>query len=114
VRYLIAAGTRHYRQHPALAELPLAHDDVDRIVQFLTSAEMGYARVLEAHSKDPTAADFEDALSEWCLGAELTADDVVTVYSRGTAMSRRQVAVIGLLAPTVGRAMPARGCHWKT
>ncbi|MGY0462175.1 caspase family protein [Kitasatospora sp. cg17-2] len=83
MRYLIAAGTRHYPRHPGLAELPQAHEDVDRIVQFLTSAEMGYSRVLEAHSEDPTAADFEDALSSWCLEAELTADDVITVYYAG-------------------------------
>ncbi|GAA1401584.1 hypothetical protein GCM10009639_44060 [Kitasatospora putterlickiae] len=83
MRYLIAAGTRHYPRHPGLAELPQAHEDVDRIVRFLTTAEMGYSRVLEAHSEDPTAADFEDALSSWCLEAELTADDVITVYYAG-------------------------------
>lgn len=83
MRYLIAAGTRHYRRHPGLAELPLAHDDVDRIVRFLTTPKMGYTRVLEAVSEDPTAAGFEDALSEWCIGADLTADDVLTIYYAG-------------------------------
>ncbi|GAA0410480.1 caspase family protein [Streptomyces luteireticuli] len=83
MHYLIAAGTQCYHQHPGLAELPLAHDDVNRIVQFLTAPEMGYTRVLEAVSKDPTAADFEDALADWCLGTNLTADDVVTVYYAG-------------------------------
>ncbi|WP_438487488.1 caspase family protein [Streptomyces sp. S186] len=83
MRYLIAAGTRYYPQHPGLAELPLAHDDVDRVVRFLTSPEMGYSRVLKAVSRDPTAGDFEDALSEWCRSTDLTADDVVTVYYAG-------------------------------
>ncbi|MEV8625804.1 caspase family protein [Streptomyces sp. NPDC051079] len=83
MRYLIAAGTRHYGRHPGLAELPLAHDDVDRVVRFFTSPRMGYTRVLEEHSLDPEADAFEDALSEWCIGSDLTPDDVVVVYYAG-------------------------------
>ncbi|MFE5840288.1 caspase family protein [Streptomyces niveus] len=77
-RYVIAAGTRHYTQLP---ELPEAHADVRRIADLFTS--MGYERVLTDVSHDPRADDFEDALADWCAGAELTADDTVVLYYAG-------------------------------
>ncbi|MFG2172420.1 caspase family protein [Streptomyces niveus] len=77
-RYVIAAGTRHYTQLP---ELPEAHADVQRIADLFTS--MGYERVLTDVSHDPRADDFEDALADWCAGAELTADDTVVLYYAG-------------------------------
>ncbi|MGW6310421.1 caspase family protein [Streptomyces niveus] len=77
-RYVIAAGTRHYTQLP---ELPEAHADVQRIADLFTS--MGYERVLTDVSHDPRADEFEDALADWCDGAELTADDTVVLYYAG-------------------------------
>ncbi|MEV4996913.1 caspase family protein [Streptomyces niveus] len=77
-RYVIAAGTRQYTQLP---ELPEAHSDVQRIADLFTS--MGYERVLTEVSHDPRADDFEDALADWCDGAELTADDTVVLYYAG-------------------------------
>ncbi|MET9555197.1 caspase family protein [Streptomyces sp. NPDC006645] len=77
-RYVIAAGTRHYTHLP---ELPEAHRDVQRIADLFTS--MGYERVLTDVSYDPRADDFEDALADWCAGAELTADDTVVLYYAG-------------------------------
>ncbi|MFB8438018.1 caspase family protein [Streptomyces niveus] len=77
-RYVIAAGTRHYTRLP---ELPEAHADVQRIADLFTS--MGYERVLTDVSHDPRADDFEDALADWCAGAELTADDTVVLYYAG-------------------------------
>ncbi|WP_327319758.1 caspase family protein [Streptomyces sp. NBC_01235] len=78
MRYLVAAGTRHYREN---AELPLAHEDVDRAVDLFAS--MGYERVLTAVSYDPDSASFEDALADWCATPALTAEDVVVVYYAG-------------------------------
>lgn len=78
MRYLIAAGTRRYREHP---ELPLVPDDVEAVVELFGS--MGYERVLASVSRDPHSADFEDALSDWCAAPGLTADDVVVVYYAG-------------------------------
>ncbi|MFI9341258.1 caspase family protein [Streptomyces sp. NPDC052773] len=78
MRYLVAAGTRHYREAP---ELPLAHEDVDRATDLFVS--MGYERVLTAVSYDPDCESFENALADWCRTPGLTADDVVVVYYAG-------------------------------
>ncbi|MBT2451969.1 caspase family protein [Streptomyces sp. ISL-43] len=78
MRYLIAAGTRHYREDP---ELPLVPGDVEDVVELFRS--MGYERVLASVSEDPDSADFEDALSDWCGAPGLAADDVVVVYYAG-------------------------------
>ncbi|MFJ9445791.1 caspase family protein [Kitasatospora sp. NPDC101235] len=78
MRYLIAAGTRHYVEEP---ELPLVHEDVEGVVGLFAS--MGYQRVLASVSHDPASADFEDALSDWCRSPGLTADDVLVVYYAG-------------------------------
>ncbi|NYV73776.1 caspase family protein [Streptomyces sp. UH6] len=78
MRYLVAAGTRRYRE---ASELPGAHEDVERAVELFTS--MGYERILRAVSYDPASAEFEDALADWCRTADLTADDVVVVYYAG-------------------------------
>ncbi|MFD9305470.1 caspase family protein [Streptomyces sp. NPDC060048] len=78
MRYLIAAGTRHYQEDP---ELPLVPGDVEGVVELFRS--MGYERVLASVSEDPDSADFEDALSDWCGAPGLTADDVVVVYYAG-------------------------------
>lgn len=78
MRYLIAAGTRHYREDP---ELPLAHDDVAAVVRLFAS--MGYQQLLHSVSHDPDAEDFENALSDWCHTPGLCADDVVIVYYAG-------------------------------
>lgn len=77
-RYVIAAGTRHYTHLP---ELPEAHADVQRVADLFTS--MGYERALAEVSYDPRADDFEDALADWCAGAELTAQDTVVLYYAG-------------------------------
>ncbi|MFD8237033.1 caspase family protein [Streptomyces sp. NPDC059696] len=78
MRYVVAAGTRHYREGP---ELPLAHEDADRAADLFAS--MGYERVLTGVSYDPRPDAFEDALAEWCRTADLTADDVVVLYYAG-------------------------------
>ncbi|MEW2471066.1 caspase family protein [Streptomyces sp. NPDC046994] len=78
MRYLVAAGTRHYREAP---ELPLAHEDVDRSTELFLS--MGYERVLTAVSYDPDCESFENALADWCHTPGLTAEDVVVVYYAG-------------------------------
>ena len=78
MRYIVAAGTRHYREAP---ELPLAHKDVDRVTELFVS--MGYERVLTAVSYDPDCESFENALADWCHTSGLTADDVVVVYYAG-------------------------------
>ncbi|WP_405437627.1 caspase family protein [Streptomyces anulatus] len=78
MRYFIAAGTRHHRD---LAELPLAHEDVERATELFTS--MGHRRVLDAVSYDPDAEIFENALADWCRTPVLTADDSVIVYYAG-------------------------------
>ncbi|MFI8890446.1 caspase family protein [Streptomyces paradoxus] len=77
-RYVVAAGTRRYREG---RELPLAHQDADRAAELFGS--MGYQRVLAGVSYDPGSGDFEDALAGWCRTAELTADDVVVLYYAG-------------------------------
>ncbi|MGW9206337.1 caspase family protein [Embleya sp. NPDC055664] len=77
-RYLVAAGTRHYRE---LGELRGAHRDVGRIVDLFGA--MGYERVLTEVSRDPDADEFENALADWCAGGGLTAGDVVVVYYAG-------------------------------
>ncbi|MFF4948519.1 caspase family protein [Streptomyces chattanoogensis] len=78
MRYLIAAGTRHYQEDP---ELPLVHNDIECVVELFES--MGYERVLASVSRDPESADFENALSDWCLTPGLAYDDVVVVYYAG-------------------------------
>jgi WD40 repeat protein len=78
MRYFVAAGTRHYREAP---ELPLAHQDVDRVAELFES--LGYERVLRGVSYDPTAGDFESALAHWCRSPALTAQDIVVVYYAG-------------------------------
>ncbi|MFE3199436.1 caspase family protein [Embleya sp. NPDC059237] len=77
-RYLVAAGTRHYRE---LGELRGAHRDVGRIVDLFGA--MGYERVPAEVSRDPDADEFENALADWCAGGGLTAGDVVVVYYAG-------------------------------
>ncbi|MGW2021117.1 caspase family protein [Streptomyces decoyicus] len=77
-RYLIAAGTRRYG---LLDELPEAHTDVERIAGLF--AGMGYERVLKAVSYEPRAEELENALADWCAGAELRADDIVVCYYAG-------------------------------
>ncbi|MER5934696.1 caspase family protein [Streptomyces sp. NPDC002054] len=77
-RFLIAAGTRHYR---GLPELPLAHSDVEAVVALFAAA--GYERALAAVSADPRAGEFEDALADWCASADLAAEDVLVVYYAG-------------------------------
>lgn len=77
-RFLIAAGTRSYRE---LGELPQAHEDVRRIATLFEG--MGYERILHEVSLDPDAADFEDAVADWCAGADLTPDDVLVLYYAG-------------------------------
>ncbi|NEB34926.1 hypothetical protein G3I62_38635 [Streptomyces sp. SID14446] len=83
MRYLIAAGTAMYQEGSGLPVLELALQDVERVVAFFTSPNMGYTRVLTNVSTDPVAAEFEDALSEWCASGGLTHDDVVVVYYAG-------------------------------
>ncbi|WP_078898829.1 MULTISPECIES: caspase family protein [Streptomyces] len=77
-RLLIAAGTRSYRE---LGELPQAHEDVRRVATLFEG--MGYERILTEVSRDPDAAEFEDAVADWCAGADLTPDDVLVVYYAG-------------------------------
>ncbi|MFD0167590.1 caspase family protein [Streptomyces decoyicus] len=77
-RYLIAAGTRRYG---LMDELPEAHTDVERIAGLF--AGMGYERVLKAVSYEPRAEELENALADWCAGAELRADDIVVCYYAG-------------------------------
>ncbi|MDC0773746.1 caspase family protein [Streptomyces sp. HD] len=77
-RYLVAAGTRHYRE---AAELPLAHEDVERAAELFTS--MGYDRVLTAVSYDPDSESFENALADWCGTPGLSGEDVIVVYYAG-------------------------------
>jgi WD40 repeat protein len=77
-RLLIAAGTRSYRE---LGELPQAHEDVRRVTTLFEG--MGYERILTEVSLDPDAAEFEDAVADWCAGARLTPDDVLVVYYAG-------------------------------
>lgn len=83
MRYLIAAGTSAYRPDSGLADLDQALRDVERMAEFLTSPAMGYTRVLTDVSENPTAADLEDAVAEWCAHAPLTPDDVVVLYYAG-------------------------------
>ncbi|MFJ5547365.1 caspase family protein [Streptomyces sp. NPDC093225] len=80
MRYLVAAGTRHYRD-AALPELPAVPGDVAALVSLFGS--MGYERVLAEVSDDPGAGDLEDALADWCASAALSAEDVVVVYYAG-------------------------------
>ncbi|MFD5336074.1 caspase family protein [Streptomyces hawaiiensis] len=77
-RLLIAAGTRSYHE---LGELPKAHEDVRRVATLFEG--MGYERILTEVSLDPDAAEFEDAVADWCAGADLTPDDVLVVYYAG-------------------------------
>ncbi|MFD5908281.1 caspase family protein [Streptomyces massasporeus] len=77
-RFLIAAGTRSYRE---LGELPQAHEDVRRIATLFEG--MGYERILREVSHDPDAAAFEDAVADWCAGADLAPDDVLVLYYAG-------------------------------
>lgn len=83
MRYLIAAGTAMYQEGSGLPDLDLALQDVAKVAAFFTSPIMGYTRVLTKVSTNPVAAEFEDALSEWCSGGGLTHDDVVVVYYAG-------------------------------
>ncbi|WP_030206793.1 caspase family protein [Streptomyces sp. NRRL S-87] len=80
MRYLVAAGTRRYRD-AALPELPAVPGDVAAVVSLFGS--MGYERVLAEVSDDPGAGDLEDALADWCASAALSAEDVVVVYYAG-------------------------------
>ncbi|MGV4983644.1 caspase family protein [Streptomyces sp. NRAIS4] len=77
-RYVVAAGTRRYRE---AAELPLAHQDADRAAGLFES--MGYQRILAKVSYDPAAEEFENALADWCRSPGLAAEDVVVVYYAG-------------------------------
>ncbi|MFJ7343038.1 caspase family protein [Streptomyces sp. NPDC101110] len=78
MRYVVAVGTRRYREGP---ELPRAHEDADRAADLFAS--MGYERVLTGVSYDPRPDAFEDALAEWCRTADLAAEDVVVLYYAG-------------------------------
>ncbi|MCX4797642.1 NACHT and WD repeat domain-containing protein [Streptomyces sp. NBC_01242] len=83
MRYVIAAGTGRYQEGSGLPDLDLALQDVAKVAEFFTAPDMGYTRVLTKVSTDPVAAEFEDALSEWCLSGVLADDDVVVVYYAG-------------------------------
>jgi uncharacterized caspase-like protein len=78
-RYAIVVGVSRYASD--IADVPGAVDDAQRMSNLL--AAMGYERVLEGISSDPTSAELRQRLSEWSRKAPLGPDDVVVAYFTG-------------------------------
>jgi WD40 repeat protein len=110
-RYLIAAGTSHYKNLGADCELPAVKDDIRRIVELFT-ARLGYQRVLPELENDPTTEQLRSALSRWFVDRDREATDIVVLYFAGHGASG--TAQHYLLASDseeknfVGTALPTR------
>ncbi len=79
-RFLIAAGTRRYRD-PAISDLPGVDADVERVAELF--AALGYTRVLAECGKDPTAHEFLSRFESWLADPDRRPDDIVVVYYAG-------------------------------
>ncbi|MFJ8081746.1 caspase family protein [Streptomyces sp. NPDC096205] len=79
-RYLIAVGSSVYDE-PLIADLPGVPADVRRVCELL--APMGYERVLDSLSTDPSAHELAQGIERWASGADLGEQDLVVVYVAG-------------------------------
>ncbi|MZF84861.1 caspase family protein [Streptomyces sp. SID5643] len=79
-RFLISVGVGVYKDS-GVPDLPGAVPDADRVAALL--APMGYTRVLEDLSRNPSRNALVEGLDEWALETGLGADDVVVVYFAG-------------------------------
>ena len=107
-RYLIAAGTAHYKYLPEDAQLPSVRDDVQRIVDCFS--KLGYKRALAQASKDPRVGTFRRALGKWFLDDRRSADDKVVFYYSGHGESeedRHYLILSDTTPPLVANALPA-------
>lgn len=80
--YLIAAGTSHY-SYIEDADLASVNDDINLIVDCLTSNALGYTRVLPELGTDPTSTGLKEALGAWFGEPRRTPADRVVVYYSG-------------------------------
>ncbi|MFD5944815.1 caspase family protein [Streptomyces collinus] len=79
-RFLISVGVGVYKDS-GVPGLPGAVTDADRVAALL--APMGYTRVLEDLSRNPSRNALVEGLDEWALETGLGPDDVVVVYFAG-------------------------------
>ncbi|MFI8891212.1 caspase family protein [Streptomyces paradoxus] len=79
-RFLISVGVGVYKDS-GVPDLPGAVTDADRVAALL--APMGYTRVLEDLSRNPSRNALVEGLDEWALEEGLGPDDVVVVYFAG-------------------------------
>ena len=63
-KILIAAGTAHYDHLPADLQRPGLTKVVESVAGLFTG-DLGYTRVLEEISNDPTSSDLVRALDRW-------------------------------------------------
>ena len=80
-KILIASGTANYEnlgpdlQRPELAQV------VESIAELFNSSKMGYTRVLQEISSNPTSAALVDGLDEWFASVCDRSDWVVFYYT---------------------------------
>ncbi|MFJ4567065.1 caspase family protein [Streptomyces caelestis] len=79
-RFLISVGVGAYKDS-GIPGLPGAVPDADRVAELL--APMGYTRVLEDLSCNPSRNALVEGLDEWAFETELGPRDVVVVYFAG-------------------------------
>ncbi|MGA5203829.1 caspase family protein [Streptomyces variegatus] len=79
-RFLISVGVGAYKDS-GIPGLPGAVTDADRVAALL--APMGYTRVLEDLSRNPSRNELVQGLDEWALETGLGPQDVVVVYFAG-------------------------------
>lgn len=77
-RFLIAAGTAHYRE---FGELPSVPEDLRKIVGFFS--RVGYSEQLPEIRHDPSSAALRVALSGWLHASNRHAADTVVIYYSG-------------------------------
>jgi WD40 repeat protein len=81
-KLLIASGTGNYdHPHPEL-QLPHIRETVDSVAALFTG-RLGYSRVLEEISNDPTSDDLHKELDVWLGSGERDASDWVVFYYTG-------------------------------
>src|ERR1039458_4449124 len=81
-KILIAAGTAHYDHLPADLQRPGLTKVVESVAGLFTG-DLGYTRVLEEISNDPTSSDLVRALDRWFASPDREGSDWVVFYYTG-------------------------------
>jgi WD40 repeat protein len=83
MRLLIAAGTGRYDYLSQDLQRPQLHGVVESVARVFTDPRMGYVRVLEDVSNDPTSEQLRKQLDRWLASAERDSRDWVVFYYTG-------------------------------